>query len=197
MISQDYYQVLGVSRYASRDAIKRAFRRRVLSLHPDRNACDADASDRTRAVIEAYYALAPSASGRPRESTLTRARSFGLDSSAGARPVRTAPRGLVLLAAAVVTVVMIALLWSAIFGDRTRVYRPRYVPQPVSVAALPIPFHIAEPSLVDAESWRRMGERIVRAGAPWIVSSPAERRATSVLRAASSSSLDPWARALL
>ncbi|MGC8863356.1 MAG: J domain-containing protein [Armatimonadota bacterium] len=57
MRTADNYELLGVSRYASRDAVKRAFRHRLLEIHPDRNPGDSLAAERTRRVIEAYRAL--------------------------------------------------------------------------------------------------------------------------------------------
>jgi len=57
MAKQDYYDILGVSRDAGDDDVKRAFRRLAKQYHPDRNPDDADAERRFKEVNEAYEAL--------------------------------------------------------------------------------------------------------------------------------------------
>lgn len=54
---RDPYSVLGVSRQASADEIKAAFRRLAREHHPDRNPNDAAAERRFREVNEAYQVL--------------------------------------------------------------------------------------------------------------------------------------------
>ena len=56
-MGRDFYSFLGVSRFASQDALRRAFRSRILRVHPDRNPDDEAAADRARRVIEAYHVL--------------------------------------------------------------------------------------------------------------------------------------------
>jgi len=53
---RDYYQVLGVGRSSSEEEIKKAFRKKALELHPDRNKSP-DAEEKFKEVNEAYQVL--------------------------------------------------------------------------------------------------------------------------------------------
>ncbi|NOT01841.1 MAG: DnaJ domain-containing protein [Phycisphaerales bacterium] len=57
MSHDDFYQVLGVSRTASADEIKRAYRRAAKEHHPDRNPGDKQAESRFNRIQEAYEVL--------------------------------------------------------------------------------------------------------------------------------------------
>ena len=54
---KDYYQILGVSRDASLEEIKRAYRRLALKYHPDKNPGDKEAEERFKEINEAYAVL--------------------------------------------------------------------------------------------------------------------------------------------
>ncbi len=57
MRKSDYYEVLGVSRTASGDEIKKAYRKLAMKFHPDRNPGDKEAEDRFKEAAEAYEVL--------------------------------------------------------------------------------------------------------------------------------------------
>jgi molecular chaperone DnaJ len=54
---RDYYEVLGVSREATQDEVKRAYRRLAHQHHPDKNAGDEAAEERFKQISEAYEVL--------------------------------------------------------------------------------------------------------------------------------------------
>ena len=53
----DYYEVLGVSRSAEDDEIKRAYRKLALKYHPDHNPDNAEAEQKFKEAAEAYDVL--------------------------------------------------------------------------------------------------------------------------------------------
>src|SRR5262245_35373364 len=56
-MAQDYYELLGVSRTASGDDIKKAFRKLAMQHHPDRNEGNKDAERKFKDVNRAYDIL--------------------------------------------------------------------------------------------------------------------------------------------
>jgi molecular chaperone DnaJ len=55
---RDYYQVLGVSRTATADEIKKAYRKLAMKFHPDKNPNDKVAEEKFKEISEAYEVLA-------------------------------------------------------------------------------------------------------------------------------------------
>jgi curved DNA-binding protein len=54
---RDYYQTLGVSKTASQDEIRSAYRKLAMKYHPDRNPGDKKAEDKFKEINEAYQVL--------------------------------------------------------------------------------------------------------------------------------------------
>lgn len=57
MAKRDYYEILGVSKSASKDEIKKAYRKVALKYHPDRNPDDKEAEENFKEAAEAYEIL--------------------------------------------------------------------------------------------------------------------------------------------
>ncbi|MDD6182050.1 MAG: molecular chaperone DnaJ [Desulfovibrionaceae bacterium] len=57
MSERDYYEVLGVSRTASEDEIKRAYRKQAMKYHPDRNPDNPEAEQKFKEAAAAYDVL--------------------------------------------------------------------------------------------------------------------------------------------
>ena len=57
MSKRDYYDVLGVSRAAGEEEIKKAYRKLAMKYHPDRNPGDKEAEERFKEAAEAYEVL--------------------------------------------------------------------------------------------------------------------------------------------
>lgn len=57
MSKRDYYEVLGISKGASADEIKKAYRKMALKYHPDKNPGDKEAEEKFKEAAEAYEVL--------------------------------------------------------------------------------------------------------------------------------------------
>lgn len=54
---KDYYAILGVTKEASQDDIKKAYRKLAIKYHPDRNPNNKEAEEKFKEIAEAYSVL--------------------------------------------------------------------------------------------------------------------------------------------
>ena len=57
MAKRDYYEVLGVTKSASAEEIKKTYRKLALKYHPDKNKGDKEAEAKFKEASEAYHVL--------------------------------------------------------------------------------------------------------------------------------------------
>ena len=57
MAKRDYYEILGISKSASKDEIKKAYRKLALKHHPDKNKGDKNSEEKFKEASEAYHVL--------------------------------------------------------------------------------------------------------------------------------------------
>ena len=57
MAKKNYYDILGVSKTATQDEIKKAYRKICLKFHPDKNPGDKNAEEKFKEAAEAYSVL--------------------------------------------------------------------------------------------------------------------------------------------
>ena len=58
MAKRDYYEVLGLQKGATKDEIKKGYRKLAIQYHPDKNPGNKEAEDKFKEATEAYEVLA-------------------------------------------------------------------------------------------------------------------------------------------
>ena len=53
-MKQDYYEILGIAKNATASEIKKAYRKRAVENHPDKNPGDKAAEEKFKQAAEAY-----------------------------------------------------------------------------------------------------------------------------------------------
>ena len=56
-MKQDYYDILGVSKGATNSEIKKAYRKKAIEFHPDKNPGDSSSEEKFKNAAEAYEVL--------------------------------------------------------------------------------------------------------------------------------------------
>jgi molecular chaperone DnaJ len=54
---RDYYEILGVTKNATQEEIKKAYRKVAIQFHPDKNQGDKEAEEKFKEAAEAYEVL--------------------------------------------------------------------------------------------------------------------------------------------
>src|SRR5208282_6330688 len=57
MTKEDYYDLLGVSRNATEEELKKAYRKKAVQYHPDKNPGNKEAEEMFKKISEAYEVL--------------------------------------------------------------------------------------------------------------------------------------------
>jgi|GEM_PF-1094542 len=181
----DYYQLLGVSRYASEAIIKRAYRAKILALHPDRNPKDSTAVERTRQIIEAYKVLSDPVRRRLYDATLLPAHTVYADHIlvCSVQPRFVLPAYVLKTAGYIVTLALILCIVltavQAIFSDSGLVFRPNtaYLQTVSEPRSYPL---LIYPDMYDSLAWYNANEYQLSLASEWM----AQRMREAYLEAA-------------
>lgn len=169
MQAEDYYQLLGVNRHASKETLRHAFRARMLELHPDLHPDDALACDQTRHLVEAYQTLSDVKARRAYDTSLARQEIPDLDWSY-AESSETASSGRQMIALLLLAATVVFLFWvvRSAMANRSPVYRFQLTElwtdsQPQRMALL------VEPEIGQGLEWYHTVEYELRNSSPLVM----------------------------
>lgn len=156
MAPDEYYNLLGVDRSVTREALRCAFRKMVLNAHPDHNPDDTLANERTRKLIEAYKAVYREAEFK---EIIPRSRGYVSCNHTNIRRTKHASsflHALAKLAAAFAITGVLAFsslqIMHGVLANQSLVFKPNYIseayPAPTPVLAATI-----DPDPLDASAW--------------------------------------------
>ncbi len=80
---KDYYQILGVSKTASEEDLRKSYRKLAMKYHPDRNPDDPTAEEKFKEVAEAYGVLTDQVKRREYDACRSRGTTYSTNQSAG------------------------------------------------------------------------------------------------------------------
>jgi hypothetical protein len=181
----DYYQLLGVSRYASEAIIKRAYRSKILALHPDRNPKDSTAVERTRQIIEAYKVLSDPVRRRLYDATSLTVYAERIP-VCSAQPRFVLPASVLKTAGYIVTLALILCIVltavQAIFSDSGLVFRPNtaYLQTVSEPRSYPL---LIYPDMYDSLAWYNANEYQLSLASEWMAQRMREVYLEAALRA--------------
>ena len=89
MAKEDYYALLGVEKSASAEEMKKAYRKKAVQFHPDKNPGNKEAEEMFKKVSHAYEVL----SDTDKRAAYDRYGSAAFDGSAGGPPRGPGPGG--------------------------------------------------------------------------------------------------------
>ncbi|MCL5104459.1 MAG: J domain-containing protein [Armatimonadetes bacterium] len=153
MKTDDYYQLLGVGRRASQERLRHAFRSRLLLVHPDQNAGDAQATEQTREVVEAYRVLSNPRTRRDYDNSL----GVPIPTPAAHAPPTTCRyttlyRAIIMACFITLAILTAMLISGGAFGNHGPVFTGMLIEQPHSAAPKSFPT-LPEPSVMDTMEW--------------------------------------------
>ncbi len=180
----NYYQLLGVSRYASKEIIKRAYRSQILALHPDRNPGDSTAVERTRQIIEAYKVLTDPVRRRLYDAALVAPAEYTPVSSS--QPRFSLPNsvfkttGYAVMLALILYIVLTAV--QVVSSDRGWVFRPNtaYLQQVSEQRSYPL---LIYPDMYESLAWYSANEYQLSLASEWMAQRMREAYLDAAFRA--------------